>query len=289
VPAPTTARRPLWLTILQFPLTRLIVLGAVIFAMMMMSNTNLGTYADDPLMAIGNTIGLGVLALILYSAWGRFIERREVTELSTPGMGREWATGALIGAALYVACAGVLILLGLYRIDGLNPWTYLVPAIAMALSSGIFEELFFRGVVFRSVEDLMGTWIALIVSSLLFGFLHLLNPGGTLEGAIYISIEAGLLLAAAYLVTRRLWMSIGFHMAWNYTQSAIFSGVVSGNEASQGPIRSTVQGSALLTGGKFGVESSVLALLVCTTTGVVMLAMAVWRGKIVPPAWKRAA
>jgi membrane protease YdiL (CAAX protease family) len=287
VPAPTTARRPLWLTILQFPLTRLIVLGAVIFAMMMMSNTNLGTYADDPLMAIGNTIGLGVLALILYSAWGRFIERREVTELSTPGMGREWATGALIGAALYVACAGVLILLGLYRIDGLNPWTYLVPAIAMALSSGIFEELFFRGVVFRSVEDLMGTWIALIVSSLLFGFLHLLNPGGTLEGAIYISIEAGLLLAAAYLVTRRLWMSIGFHMAWNYTQSAIFSGTVSGGVSEPGLIRSTIEGPDLLTGGSFGLESSILALILCTATGVVLLGIAVRRGHILPPPWKR--
>ena len=287
MPAPTTARRPLWLTILQFPLTRLIVLGAVIFAMMMMSNTNLGTYADDPLMAIGNTIGLGVLALILYSAWGRFIERREVTELSTPGMGREWATGALIGAALYVACAGVLILLGLYRIDGLNPWTYLVPAIAMALSSGIFEELFFRGVVFRSVEDLMGTWIALIVSSLLFGFLHLLNPGGTLEGAIYISIEAGLLLAAAYLVTRRLWMSIGFHMAWNYTQSAIFSGTVSGGVSEPGLIRSTIEGPDLLTGGSFGLESSILALILCTATGVVLLGIAVRRGHILPPPWKR--
>ena len=287
MPAPTTARRPLWLTILQFPLTRLIVLGAVIFAMMMMSNTNLGTYADDPLMAIGNTIGLGVLALILYSAWGRFIERREVTELSTPGMVREWATGALIGAALYVACAGVLILLGLYRIDGLNPWTYLVPAIAMALSSGIFEELFFRGVVFRSVEDLMGTWIALIVSSLLFGFLHLLNPGGTLEGAIYISIEAGLLLAAAYLVTRRLWMSIGFHMAWNYTQSAIFSGTVSGGVSEPGLIRSTIEGPDLLTGGSFGLESSILALILCTATGVVLLGIAVRRGHILPPPWKR--
>ena len=95
------------------------------------------------------------------------------------------------------------------------------------------------------------------------------------------------MLAAAYMLTRRLWLSIGFHMAWNYTQSAIFSGIVSGNEAQQGLIRSTVNGPDWLTGGNFGVESSVLALVLCTTTGVVMLFMAVMRGNIVPPIWKR--
>jgi hypothetical protein len=49
------------------------------------------------------------------------------------------------------------------------------------------------------------------------------------------------------------------------------------------------QGPRLLTGGSFGVESSVLALVLCTTTGIVMLVMAARRGKIVPPIWKRPA
>jgi uncharacterized protein len=282
---PTTARRPLWLGVLQFPLTRIIVLGAAIFYMMMINNTNLSMFKDDPTVAIINTVAMGVLALAIHLGWGRVIERREVTELSAPGMGREWATGALVGAALYVSCAVVLMVLGMYRIDGLNPWTYLLPAIAMALSSGLFAELFFRGVVFRSVEDLLGTWISLIVSSLLFGFLHLLNPGGTLEGAIYISIEAGLLLAAAYLVTRRLWMSMGFHMAWNYTQSAIFPGTVSGGVSDPGLIWSTIEGPDLLTGGSFGAESSILALVLCTATGLILLVIAMRRGHILPPPW----
>ena len=211
------------------------------------------------------------------------------SELAVARMGRQLGVGLLIGAGLYTACELVLMALGIYRIEGLNPLRFLVPAIAMALSSSVFGGLLFRGVFFGSVETWFGSWAALMVSSLVFGLSHLMNPQATLEGALFIAVGAGFLLAAAFLLTRWLWLSIGFHMAWNYTQSAIFSGVVSGNEASQGPIRSTVQGSALLTGGKFGVESSVLALLVCTTTGVVMLAMAVRRGKIVPPAWKRAA
>ena len=163
----------------------------------------------------------------------------------------------------------------------------MVPAIAMALSSGIFEELLFRGVLFRSVETWFGSWAALVVSSLVFGLTHLMNPQGTLEGALFIAVEAGILLAAAFMLTRRLWLSIGFHVAWNYTQSAIFSGIVSGNEAEQGLVRSTIKGPDLLTGGSFGVESSVISLFLCTTTGIVMLVMATRRGKIVPPIWKR--
>jgi membrane protease YdiL (CAAX protease family) len=127
-----------------------------------------------------------------------------------------------------------------------------------------------------------------VISSGVFGFVHLLNPGGTLTGAIYISIEAGLLLAAAYMLTRRLWLSIGFHMAWNYVQSAIFSGVVSGGVSEPGLIRSNIRGPDVLTGGSFGLESSIIAFALCTTAGIVLLIMAVRRGNIVPPPWKRA-
>jgi hypothetical protein len=165
----------------------------------------------------------------------------------------------------------------------------MIPAIAMALSSGVFEELLFRGILFRSVETWFGSWAALVVSSLVFGLTHLINPEATLEGALFIAVEAGILLAAAYMLTRRLWLSMGFHVAWNYTQSAIFSSIVSGTEAAQGLIRSTVNGPDFLTGGNFGVESSVLSLLLCTSTGIVMVVMAVKRGKIVPPVWKRPA
>jgi hypothetical protein len=89
------------------------------------------------------------------------------------------------------------------------------------------------------------------------------------------------------MLTRRLWLSMSFHVSWNFTQSAIFSGAVSGNDAQEGLIRGTMTGPDWLTGGSFGVESSVLALVLCTGTGIVMLVMAARRGTIVPPLWKR--
>ncbi len=279
---PGIARR-----ILRSPPARVLVLGFILLVMMGLNNDVTTSYAGQPVKSVLHIMALAIAGFAVYLGFAYFVERRAASELALPGMGRELGIGLIIGAGLYAACELILMALGIYRINGLNPLSFMVPAIAMALSTGIFEELLFRGVLFRSVETWFGSWAALVVSSLVFGLTHLINPHGTLEGALFIAVEAGILLAAAFMLTRRLWLSMGFHVAWNYTQSAIFSGIVSGNEASQGLVRSTIRGPDLLTGGSFGVESSVLALLLCTTTGIVMLVMAARRGKVVPPIWKR--
>jgi uncharacterized protein len=275
--------------ILRSPPARVLVLGYILLLMMGLNADVMTSYAAEPAKAAQHIVALATAGFAVYLGFAHFIEQRAVSELGLPGMGKQFGAGLLIGAGLYTACELILMGLGIYRIDGLNPLSYMLPAIAMALSSSVFEELLFRGVLFLSVEKWFGSWVALVVSSLVFGLSHLINPQATIEGALFIAVEAGILLAAALMLTRRLWLSIGFHMAWNYTQSAIFSGIVSGNEAEQGLIRSTMKGPDWLTGGNFGVESSVLSLVLCTTTGIVMLVMAVRRGKIVPPIWKRSA
>ncbi len=275
--------------ILGSPPVRVTLLGFIFVIMMSLNNDVMTSYAGEPVKAVLHIIALAIAGFAVYLGYAYFMEKRVVSELALPGMGRQLGLGLLIGAILYAACEMILMALGIYRIVGLNPLSYMVPAMAMALSSSVYEELLFRGVLYSSVEQWFGSWAALVVSSLVFGLTHLMNPQGTVEGALFIAVEAGILLAGAYMLTRRLWLSIGFHMAWNYTQSAIFSSIVSGNDAQQGLIRSTVNGPDWLTGGSFGVESSVLALLLCTTTGIVMVVMAVKRGKIVPPIWKRSA
>lgn len=280
--------RDLALRVLASPPARLLLLGFLLLVMMGLNGDVMTSYAAEPVKAVVHVMAISLAGLALYLGHAHFIEGRAATDLSPQGMGRELGLGLLIGFVLYAACELVLMVLGVIRVTGLNPLGYLIPAVAMALSSSVFEELLFRGVLFRSVEAWFGSWAALVVSSLVFGLSHLANPQATLEGALFIAVEAGILLAAAFMLTRRLWLSIGFHFAWNYTQSAIFSGVVSGNEAAPGLIRSTVKGPDYLTGGQFGVESSVLALVLCTATGIVMLVMASKRGKIVPPVWRRA-
>ena len=278
--------RPIWSQV-ALAGARLIVLGGILLSFMIWAEGRLAQFHDRPLLGIAVQIGLALAAIGVYLAFGRIAERREVTELSTRGLGREWGIGILIGVGLYTSCAVALMLLGYYRVEGINPVAFVLPALALAIKSGVFEELIFRGVLHQSVETVFGSWAGILASSFVFGFLHLLNPAATLAGAIYISIEAGLLLSAAYMVTRRLWMCIGFHMGWNFVQEGIYSGVVSGGPGEPGLLRATIEGPTLFTGGAFGMEQSIFALVFCTTTGVILLLIAIRRGHLMPPIWKR--
>ncbi len=284
---PTNPQPALWLRVLQFPLVRLILLGPLLFLMMGISNGFWGhTFADSPLIGIAMAALMAALGFAVYIAFVRFVEQRPVRELALPVMGRELGLGMLFGTGLYTLCVLVLMVLGVYRIEGVNPLALMLPSVAMALSSGVFEELLHRGTIFRNVEELLGSWMALLVSVLFFGFRHLSNADGNIIGALAITIEAGVLLAAAYMLTRRLWLSIGFHIAWNFTQGGIFSGSVSGAFEQPGLFKAVIEGPELLTGGKFGMEATIVALLICTTAGVAMLGIAVRRGNIVPPFWQ---
>lgn len=278
----TNPNPPLWLRVIRFPVVRLVVLGGGLFYLMARTEGLMAPHKDNLPILVFGMIGLCLLAMAIYVAYGRLIEGREVDELSTPGFLREWSVGALIGAALYTLCVAVLVALGMFTVQGLNPLIIMVPAISMAFHSGIFEELVFRGVLFKSLEDMFGSWIAIVVSSAVFGFLHLLNPDATIGGAIFITIEAGLLLAAAFMATRRLWICFGFHMAWNYVQSAVFSGIVSGGVADPGLLQKTIIGPDILTGGSFGMERSILALIFDTSMGIILLWIAYRRGHIRP-------
>lgn len=273
--------------ILRSPPGRIIVLGFLMVYLMAMNGDSMTSYGSEPIKALAHIVAIAIAGFAVYIGYAHFIEQRDASELALPGMGRELGIGMLIGFGLYATTVLILIVMGIYRVEGLNPLTFLLPALAMAVSSGVFEELLFRGVLFSSIEKWFGSWMALVVSSLVFGLTHLMNPQGTLEGALFIAVEAGILLAGAYMLTGRLWMSMGFHFAWNYTQSAIFSGIVSGTDAAPGLIKATIDGPELLTGGSFGLESSILALAVCTTTGIILVYKAVKRGNIVPPIWKR--
>ena len=124
----------------------------------------------------------------------------------------------------------------------------------MPLSSGIFEELLFRRAV-PHYSKRVGQLISLVVSSLVFGLVHLMNPAATVMAPSSSASKAGVLLAAAYMLTRRLWMSMGFHIAWNYTHRASFRASFRGGYVEPGLIKPVIDGPTLLTGGDFGVES----------------------------------
>ncbi len=131
------------------------------------------------------------------------------------------------------------------------------------LAGALTEELLFRGFLFRTVRDLFGTWAGVAVSALLFGAAHAFNPGATVVSTIAIALEAGVLLSLAYAATNRLWVPIGLHAAWNFSESFIFGTAVSGHATTHAVLYGKLQGPAFLTGGAFGPEASIVAVLIC--------------------------
>ncbi|HEY0311072.1 MAG TPA: CPBP family intramembrane glutamic endopeptidase [Allosphingosinicella sp.] len=164
-----------------------------------------------------------------------------------------------------------------------QPVTAIWKAVAESIQSGILEELLFRLVVFRLLWRAFGIWAALGLSALLFGALHLMNPNASLFAAVCIAIEAGLMLAAFYILTGRLWVSIGVHAGWNFTQGWVFGAAVSGtSNFAGGPLSfHPVPGVApILSGAGFGPEASLAGLAVGTAVGAAALHRAWKRGRL---------
>ncbi len=228
-----------------------------------------------------------VLGWAAYALYARWVEHRRPSEFGRAGGARELAAGLLIGAALFSAVVGVQALFGAYRITGVrDDLSVMVIPLCVSFAAAAIEEILFRGVIFRLLEESLGTWIALAISAALFGLGHLSSPNATPLTALAIALEAGIMLAAAYVLTRRLWLAIGIHAAWNFTQSGIFSVPTSGIRMN-GVFIGNLSGPAWLSGGEFGAEASVVAVVLCTALGLSLLWLAHERGHFVAPFWRR--
>ncbi len=232
-------------------------------------------------------LALAATFLVVYLAGARWIERRSVRELAPGHAVPEFATGLALGFVLFSAVMAILWAMGVYHPMGLGT-VALTNGLAMAIASGILEELLFRGILFRLSARIVGTWGALLFTSALFGLAHFSNPGATLASSLAIMLEAGVLLGAAYAVTGRLWLPIGLHIGWNFTEGSVFGMSVSGFNADSGWLRGSLSGSRLMTGGPFGPEASVVAVLLCLSLAVYLLYRTLKLGRVEPPAWAHA-
>jgi uncharacterized protein len=269
--------------LLRFPLIRIFIALVTIAVPFAAVNILLRLYVTDHLLRALGALLLAAVVLLAYRAYVRLIERRTLSELSRPRFARELLVGALLGALLFSLTIGIIAALGAYQVSGNNGWHAALAVVPGYILAAVLEEVVFRGVVFRILELWLGSWIALALSAILFGLLHFFNPGATILSTIAIMLEAGILLGAAYMLTRRLWVCVGLHFAWNFTQGGIFSASVSGG-ATHGLLKATLVGPMWLTGGDFGPESSVVAVAVCVIAGLLLLVAARRKGHVIQPA-----
>ncbi len=278
--------------VLYFPFTRMVIAVFAILATFVSLSMiggwigkSYGFWAQPWYSVLMGAIVITTVCLV-YHGYVRILEHRATTELCRKGAVGEFAVGSAMGFGLISATIACLWFGGYYRVEGLGHLPSANTLIGVGLVAAFVEEILIRGIIFRITEESLGTWLATAISALLFGLLHLLNPNATWIAALCVAVEAGILLAAAYVTTRRLWLPIGMHFAWNFSQAGIFGVAVSGAAAS-GMVRSTLTGPDLLSGGAFGAEASIFAVLICTSVAIFLMVCAVRNGQIIRPYWSR--
>ena len=288
---PPPARAGLLRRVFTYPLVQACIGGVMILAAMGVVSAiggllGIATGAGFPLLAVL----LALIVVLVWKAYKRWIERERDRELAFNGAVPELLAGLFAGFALFTLMTGCVWLFGGIQFHGIRSpgetqWAYWL---AIAIISGVTEETLMRGLLFRAVEKVSGSWAALAVSAVLFGAAHIFNENSSWLAAVAIALEAGILLGAAYMLTRRLWLPVGIHAAWNFTQGWVFSIPVSGTGGEPiGLVATTRLGPDWLTGGGFGLEASAVAMVVATAAGLMLLWWAHRRGRFVPAPWQR--
>jgi membrane protease YdiL (CAAX protease family) len=187
---------------------------------------------------------------------------------------RDLALGFSLGGLAVALNVGVYALAGWYHVQSLqlDLGPFLVGGLGGYFLVGFGEELLLRGILFRVLEVALGSIAALALSSLLFGLLHLGNPGATLLGAVTSAAGGGVVFGTAYMLTRSLWLAIGLHWAADFWQGSFFGLRAAGTTMSHPLLHSTLTGPQLWIGDKFGGRLVALAIFVPIMAGLLVVA-----------------
>jgi membrane protease YdiL (CAAX protease family) len=252
---------------------------AVFVVMAVGGQATVSAQQDHPWPALAAGLLTAILTILTYRWVVRRTERRDVTELAEGGS--RFVAGMLLGAAMFVVVAFNLAFNGGFHINGIGSVPNTFGVLGVMAGAAVTEEVLFRGVLFRIIEEKIGTYLSMLLTGAAFGAIHLLNEEATLWGALAIAVEAGFMLAACFAATRNLWVPIGLHFTWNFLLAGIFSLTSSGNGLGQGLLDVTISGPEIFTGGDFGPEGGVAAVGAGVLLTVIFLVTAHRRGHII--------
>ena len=226
-------------------------------------------FATIPELNIGNnwisgTISFicGVLLLLMYRWLVKSYEERKIEELSMQKSLKDTGIGFLWGMLMMAAVIGIFALCGWYKIIGCSfnvafVYRYLMAYFVVAVG----EEIVFRGIMFRLLDSQFNLWVALIISAIVFGAAHIINPNATVVSTVGISLATGVLFGLLFKYYRTLWVPIGIHWSWNFVQGTVTGCPVSGGAPDYSILQSVTSGPELFTGGLFGPEASIITMI----------------------------
>lgn len=224
------------------------------------------------------TLFMGFLSYYFFFKW---IEKRPITELSLKHAPKELLVGFGMGALCISICLFFLFMMGYYNVTGISSDLSILRILILIIVLATLEEIIFRGVLYRILESWLGTHWALVISSFLFGIMHVTNENTNVTSIIAV-IMGGAMVGIVYTLTKRLWLPIALHIGWNFAQ--VFYGVrLSGVDdfLEFRFFKSTLSGPAFWTGGEFGVENSVFAISLTAVIFVIVYWRVRQRGQII--------
>lgn len=272
---------------LRFSLVRILLGTLAVVLPVALSMALVHQLVDKPLRGLWPQLLAAALCVAGYRLYVRQVERRPLDLFAPQGAARELGLGLLLGAGLFLAVIGVLAASGAYQVTGSNRWTAMLAPLTEMILVALFEEILFRAVVQRNLERSLGSWAAVAISALIFGLAHLPNANVT-AAAAGVTVVAGVMFAAAYLATRRLWLAVGLHFAWNFMSDGIFSLTTSGHPG-KGMLQGRTGGPEWLSGGAYGIEASLVTLVLLAAAAIGLLAIARRRGHLLSRAEARLA
>ena len=205
----------------------------------------------------------------VYYFFVNIVEKRKAIEVFVNKSSiKEFLLGALLSALTIFIVLLIIWLTGNYSINSIN---YAAPLFKSFLYHTFFaflQDIIYFAVIFRIIENKYGSWIAIIIASVIFGFKHLLFSGYTIWSVIAQTIEAGLLFSVLFIYYRKIWAIFGFHMVWNFIQYGLFQGF---DAEGYNPFFSGDFSENLITGMPVGFEASIISFVILTTLGVYFL------------------
>ncbi|HUZ61159.1 MAG TPA: CPBP family intramembrane glutamic endopeptidase [Hanamia sp.] len=244
------------------------------------------TNLPDDIKALMVSVAEAFIATTGYIFLFRMYDKRPIYELSASTFFNNATVGFLTGISLQSLFILIIYLTGTFLIVNINPVSALISPFAFALTAGFVAEIIIIGIVFRLLEQQTGTIMALFIFIILFAILHINVKGATLISVGATAMQAGLLLPAAYVYRRNLWLPIFLHFGWDFAEPGIFGGINPSDSMTHGLLTSKIAGNSLFTGGETGPQDSLLSLLLCLILGLIFLSLAKQKNNLVKPQWK---
>lgn len=233
---------------------------------------------------VGYSVGICIVLLLAHWLLLAWVDRRGWDVVGLDRAAARPATlawSAALGAAAIALPVLALLATGWMRAEPAAPGSSLAQAgqaLMLLAPAAFLEELLMRGYVFTTLREGIGLVGALLLTSALFGLLHLGNPGATAVSILMVTM-AGVLLGMVFVVTRSLYAATATHLAWNFVLAGVLHVSVSGLGFTTPDYRLVETGPDWMTGGAWGPEGGVAAGLGMTAALAYLIARPWRRGE----------